>query len=139
MSNTQRKWVSIIGGGLFGFGMAQVLILIITNSVEIQSPGTLVFTIVGLFAVSTFCGSVLAGVIDKDEADIRGIQAMLVAWVVYLIFDLFILLFVGLHELYVIVDLYVIFMVLIPILILGYIGGKIGGILRFRQGNQKTK
>ena len=132
MSNPQRKWVSIIGGGLFGFGMSQVLILILATGVYIRYIEAFVWIIIGFFIGSTFLGSILAGVIDKDEADIRGIQAALIAWGIYLTYDLVLLLFFGLHDLYIAVDYYMIFIALIPTVVLGGIGGKIGGSLRSR-------
>ena len=131
MSNLQRKWVSTIGGGLFGFGMTQVLILIVA-SVYVQSSGGFIFTVVGLIVISTFLGGILAGVIDKYEAGIRGMQAGLIALAIYLMFELGVLFFVRFHPNLVIVDIYIIFWVWIPIVVFSGIGGKIGGSLRSR-------
>jgi hypothetical protein len=136
MSNLQRKWVSIIGGGLFGFGMTQVLVLI-AASVFVQSPEGFVFAVVGLIVISTFLGSILAGVIDKDDAGIRGMQAGLIALAIYLMFELGVLLFVRFHRNLVTIDLYIILLVWIPIVVLGGIGGKIGGSLRPKHGKLK--
>ena len=136
MSNLQRKWVSIIGGGLFGFGMTQVLILI-AASVYVQSSGGFIYTVVGLIVISTFLGGILAGVIDKYEAGIRGMQAGLIALAIYLMFELGVLLFVRFHRNLVIVDIYIILWVWIPIVVLGGIGGKIGGSLRPKDGKLK--
>jgi len=136
MSNLQRKWVSSIGGGLFGFAMTQVLILI-AASVFVQSPGGFIFTVVGLIVLSTFLGSILAGVIDKSDAGIRGMQAGLIALAIYLMFELGVFLFVSFHRNLVTIDLYVILWVWIPIVVLGGIGGKIGGSLRPKHGKLK--
>ena len=136
MSNLQRKWVSTIGGGLFGFGMTQVLILIVA-SVYVVSSGGCIFTVVGLIVISTFLGGILAGVIDKYEAGIRGMQAGLIALAIYLMFELGVLLFVRFHRNLVIIDLYIILLVWIPIVVLGGIGGKIGGSLRPKHGKLK--
>ena len=136
MSNEQRKWISIIGGGLFGFGITQVLILI-AESVFVQSPRDFIFTVVGLIIISTFLGSILAGVIDKDEAGIRGMQAGLIALAIYLIFELIVLLFFSFQRLIVTVDIYIILWVWIPIVVLCGIGGRIGSSLRSKDRSTK--
>jgi len=136
LSNQQRKWVSITVGGLFGFAMTQVLILI-AKKFLVQTPGAFIFTTVGLVVLSTFLGSISAGVIDKDEAVTRGMQAGVTALAIYLIYELIILMFFSFEPLIVNVDIYIIFWVWIPIVALGGLGGKIGSYLRLKDREPK--
>jgi hypothetical protein len=130
-----RTWVSILGGGLFGFTIIQVVTLILLASDQTQSLTALIGIIVALALASTFFGGIIAGLIDKEDAVIRGVQAAIIALAINATVNLTLGLTAvipGFFSISIIVITGIIFMIFIPISF-GAIGGKLGGLMRSRR------
>jgi len=128
----QRKWASIIGGGVFGLAMIQVLTLIATRQIHIERLSLFLGAIIGLVTASIFLGSMLAGAIDERAAVTRGMEAALFALVINVIVNMAIGLSIGIPGFYMIINLVIIFTAFIPVPF-GAIGGRVGGLLRGRR------
>jgi hypothetical protein len=126
---SQRKWASIIGGGVFGLAMMQVLTLIVTRQIHIESLGAFLGALIGLATVSIFLGSMLAGVIDEGDAAERGMEAALFALFINVIISIVIGFSIGIPGFYMIISLVIIYTTFIHISF-GAIGGRVGGLLR---------
>jgi len=129
-----RTWASILGGGLFGFIIIQVMTLMMLTRIHVQSLETFIAIIIGVALASTFLGGIIAGVIDKEDAVVRGVQAA----IIMLAINATVNLTLGLYSVYpgffsisVIIGTGIIFVIFIPISF-GAIGGKLGGLLRSR-------
>ena len=128
----KRERFSIVGGGLFGFAIIQIVLIIIIASEYAPTLRAFVAIIMGLVTASTFLGGIIAGVIDKEDAFIHGAYAAIFALTVSAVVNVAIWLFAALplfSLLSGIAGILLFFMLLIPIF-LGAIGGKLGSLFR---------
>jgi len=127
----KRKLASIFGGGLSGFAIFQLSTLLLITRLQVQRYA-FIGVIIGLVAVSTFLGGIIAGVIDKGDAVTRGMHAALIALAINVLVNLVIGLyavFPGFFSISIFIIIIVLFTIFIPIFC-GAIGGKFGGSLR---------